>query len=81
MVPEGGARSLWTVPGVCMVVTQHEQRPHPDCTPGQMLGGLKTLHEDMQPLALLSCTVAPPTKGGGGGSRTRTTMAVALGTW
>lgn len=49
-----------------MVVTQHEQRPHPDCTPGQILGGLKTLHEDMQPLALLSCSVAPPTKGGTG---------------
>lgn len=44
MVPEGGARSLWTVPGVCMVVTQHEQLPHPDCTPGQILGGLETLH-------------------------------------
>lgn len=50
------------------VVTQHEQRPHPDCTPGQILGGLETLHEDMQPLALLSCSVAPPTKEGAGGA-------------
>lgn len=57
MVPEGGARSLWTAPGVCMVVTQHEPVASP------------RLHTDPRRAkehrghAASNSTDAPPTEG------------------
>lgn len=57
-VPEGGARSLWTVPGVCMVVTQHEPIASPRLHTWPDPRRARNT-EDMQSLPLLSCVLFP----------------------